>query len=266
MAGPPKLDTWVSGEGYDAYAGRWSRRVADTFVRWLGVPPGRSWLDVGCGTGAVISLILMFLRPAMVVGLDPSRAFLSLSNRHLNDNRVHLVAGTGQELPFHDGTFGAVVAGLSLNFMPDPGAGVAEMARATRPGGTVAAYVWDYAGAMEIMRAFWDAAISLDVRAHALDEGRRFPICHPEPLAALFQNAHLHEIDSRCIDVRTRFLSFEDYWTPFLAGQGPAPTYVSLIDDELRAALRERLRAILPIEADGSIELVARAWAIRGIR
>jgi hypothetical protein len=153
-----------------------------------------------------------------------------------------------------------------VNFVPDPGRAVAEMARVARAGATVAAYVWDYAGKMELMRYFWDTAAALDPDAAERDEGRRFPLCRPEPLAALFRGAALREVETRPIDVPTVFRDFDDYWTPFLGGQGPAPGYAMSLDEERRAALRERLRARLPIEPDGSIRLIARAWAVRGRR
>lgn len=259
-------EVWDSGDAYEPYVGRWSRLVAREFIDWLGVPPGRAWLDVGCGTGALVGLILVLTAPRLVVGIDPSSGFLSFSNRRFGNDRARFVVGSGQALPFEDQTFNAVVSGLSLNFLPEPADGVAEMVRVARPDGTVAVYVWDYAGAMELTRTFWDAAIALDVRARALEEGRRFPVCRPEPLACLFRDAGLHDIEVRSVDVRTRFAGFDDYWSPFLGGQGPAPTYVGLIDDDLRVALRERLRATLPVASDGSIDLCARAWAIRGTR
>jgi hypothetical protein len=119
---------------------------------------------------------------------------------------------------------------------------------------------------MGLLRAFWGAAGELDPRARELDEGARFPLCRPEPLRALLSGAGLSDVDVRPIDVPTRFRDFDDYWTPFLGGQGPAPGYAMALDEERRTALRERLRAQLPAAADGSIELVARAWAVRGVR
>jgi hypothetical protein len=136
------------------------------------------------------------------------------------------------------------------------------MARVVRAEGVVAAYVWDYADGMELMRRFWDAAAVLDPAAAALDEGRRFPLCRPEPLAALFADAGLRDVDVRPIDIATPFRDFDDYWSPFLGGQGPAPGYAMALDEERRASLRERLRATLPAAADGSIALTARAWAV----
>ena len=157
-----------------------------------------------------------------------------------------------------------VVAGLVLNFVPDPVVALAEMRRVARPGGVIAAYVWDYAGKMELMRYFWDAAVALDPGALELDEGRRFPLAAPGPLRAAFEGAGLEAVDVRSIDVPTVFASFDDYWTPFLSGVGPAPGYVVGLDDRARSALRDRLQATLPIASDGSIHLIARAWAVRG--
>jgi hypothetical protein len=159
-----------------------------------------------------------------------------------------------------------VVSGLLLNFLPAPTAAVVGMARAARPGGTVAAYVWDYAGGMELLRTFWDAAVELDPSAGALDEGRRFPLCDPARLERLWRDAALTDVESTGLDVATPFQDFDDYWRPFLGGQGPAPSYVASLDDDRREALRERLRARLPAGADGRIALRARAWAVRGRR
>jgi hypothetical protein len=148
--------------------------------------------------------------------------------------------------------------------VPQPSLAVAEMARVVRAGSTVAAYVWDYAGKMELMRCFWTAAGELDRAAIELDEGKRFPMCHPTPMAELFIQAGLQSVDVTAIDVPTRFRDFDDYWSPFLGGQGPAPGYAMSLSEERRAALRERIRASLPIAKDGSIDLIARAWAVRG--
>jgi len=160
----------------------------------------------------------------------------------------------------------AVVSGLALNFILRPEQAIAEMARAARPGGCVAAYVWDYAGRMQFLRHFWNAAVALDPGAIELDEGRRFPLCNPGPLAELFQGAGLTRVEARPIDVWTAFTDFDDFWSPFLGSQGPAPGYVMSLSEAGRAALRERLRLSLPFALDGSIPLMARAWAVRGVR
>jgi hypothetical protein len=130
----------------------------------------------------------------------------------------------------------------------------------------VAAYVWDYAGEMQFMRHFWSAAVDIDPAAYDLDEGRRFPLCQPDPLRELFQGAGLGAVEVRRIDIATDFRDFDDYWMPFLGGQGPAPSYAKSLSDEQLASLRERIRAGLPFASDGSIPLMARAWAVRGVR
>ena len=138
------------------------------------------------------------------------------------------------------------------------------MRRVTQPGGTVAAYVWDYAGEMQLMRYFWDAAVALKPAAREFDEGIRFPVCRPEPLIALFSTAGLLDVAVKAIDVPTVFKDFDDYWSPFLAGQGPAPGYCTSLSEADRVVLRDRIRAALPVAVDGSIPLIARAWAVRG--
>jgi SAM-dependent methyltransferase len=264
--GPGPRDVWASGAAYEPYVGRWSRLVARDFLAWLALPPGARWLDLGCGTGALSAAILAHAAPREVVGIDPSAGYVAYAREQVRDPRARFVVGDARALPGAAGACDAVVSGLVLNFVPEPGRALAEMARVARAGGTVAAYVWDYAGRMELMRHFWDAAEALDPAAHELDEGRRFPLCQPGPLADLFREAGLGEVAVRAIDVPTVFRDFDDYWSPFLGGQGPAPGYVMALDEERRVRLRERIRAALPFRADGSIHLLARAWAARGTR
>jgi len=259
------VETWAAGDAYEPYIGRWSRLVAREFVAWLGVAGGAAWLDVGCGTGALSQTVLEAADPAAVVGIDPSLGFLAHARARLA-GPARLVVADARRLPLADARMDAAVSGLVLNFVPDPAGAVAEMARVTRAGGRVAAYVWDYGSRMELIRRFWDAAAALDPAAATLDEGRRFGLCRPEPLAGLFRDAGLVEVAGRPIEVPTRFRDFDDYWTPFLGGQGPAPGYAMALDEGRRAALREALRARLPVAADGSIPLVARAWAVAGTR
>jgi SAM-dependent methyltransferase len=257
-------DAWASGAAYDPYVGRWSRLVAGEFVGWLAVAAGARWLDVGCGTGALTEAVLALAAPADVHAVDASAAYVDYARARLPDARARFTVGDARRLPADCGTVDVAVSGLVLNFVPEPALAVAEMARIVRPGGVVAAYVWDYAGRMELMRYFWDAAAALDASAIDLDEGRRFPMCRPEPLAALFARAGLSAVETRAIDVPTVFRDFDDYWSPFLGGQGPAPGYAMALTEERRARLRDRLRAALPVGPDGSIALVARAWAVRG--
>jgi SAM-dependent methyltransferase len=261
---PP--DAWTGAEAYERYVGRWSRLAAREFLAWLQRPPNGSWLDVGCGTGALSQAILELAAPARVEGVDPSGAYLAHARARVTDGPVAFREADAMRLPQPSESVDTAVSGLVLNFVPGPAAAVAEMARVVRPGGAVAAYVWDYGGRMQLMRYFWDAAVALDPGAAELDEGRRFPLCQPEPLERLFREAGLSDVRSRALDVPTRFESFDDYWDPFLEGQGPAPGYAGRLSEADRARLRDRLRATLPVEADGSIDLVARAWAVRGTR
>jgi SAM-dependent methyltransferase len=256
-------EVWAVGAAYEPYVGRWSRLVARELLPWLGVPAGRVWLDAGCGTGALTGTVLA-ADPALVVGTDPSLGFVTHARAQLPDPRVRWVVADARRLPVADGQVDAVVSGLMLNFVPDPVVAVREMARVVRPGGLVAAYVWDYAGRMELIRAFWDAAAAVSPTAAGLDEGRRFPLCRPAPLAALFTDAGLDHVRAHAIEIPTRFRDFDDYWTPFLGGQGAAPAYAMSLGEEHRTAIREALRARLPTAPDSSIPMVARAWAVRG--
>ena len=255
-------DTWDRGDPYEQYVGRWSRRVAPLFLSWLGIPAGRRWLDVGCGTGALCAAIVDHCAPSSVAGVEPSEGFLRTAREHLA-GRALLHRGSATGIPLDAASVDVVVSGLVLNFVPDQRAALAEMARVTGSGGTIGAYVWDYAGKMEFMRVFWDVAFELNPDAATLDEGIRFPLCQPEALSELFASAWLHAVEVTPIDIPTPFESFDDYWRPFLGGQGPAPAYAVSLDGSARARLRDRIRARLPMRTDGAIPLTARAWAAR---
>jgi len=228
----------------------------------LGIAAGRRWLDIGCGTGALCAAIMDLCSPASVAGVEPSEGFLKTAKENLAD-RAALHLGSATAIPLGDASVDVVVSGLMLNFVTDQRAALAEMARVTGKGGTIAAYVWDYAGKMELIRLFWDAAVELDPDAAKMDEGIRFPLCRPEALEKLFADAGLRSVEVVSIDIPTPFGDFDDYWQPFLGGQGPAPAYVMSLDETGRTRLRDRLRGRLPTAADGSISLTARAWAIR---
>lgn len=259
-------NNWASGDLYESYMGRWSRRVAREFINWLAVPAGSQWLDVGCGTGSLSQTILQLAEPARIKGVDRSEGFVNFTREHVQDHRVQFEVGDAEALTDDSETFDAVASGLVLNFIPHPERALAEMVRVTRTDGVAAVYVWDYAEGMQFIRHFFDAAIALDPKAIEHDEGPRFPICHPDALRQLFESTGLQHVEVRPIEVSTIFRDFNDYWSPFLAGQGPAPSYAMSLNEEHRVALRERIRAGLPVNADGSIPLLARAWAARGIR
>jgi SAM-dependent methyltransferase len=255
-------DTWEQGGAYESYIGRWSRKLAPGFLDWLGLGPGLDWLDVGCGTGALSATILDRCRPRSVTGVEPSEGFRRAAQANLG-GRATILAGSAEDIPLTGVDFDVIVSGLVLNFVPHAAAAFEQMLGFLRPEGTIAAYVWDYAGKMELLRAFWDAATALDPAAAALDEGNRFPICRPDSLRTLFASV-LSGVEVEALDIATPFASFEDLWQPFLGGQGPAPAYAMSLSGEKRAKLEEALRDRVPIASDGSISLMARAWAARG--
>lgn len=258
-------EAWDSSVAYDQYVGRWSRLVAAEFLRWLALPSGLAWADVGCGTGALTSAILTSRAPESVSGVDPSESFVSQARRSILDPRARFCSGDATHLPWASAACDVTVSGLVLNFVRDPESAVREMARATRPGGTVAAYVWDYAGGMQMMRRFWDAAIAVSPGDSKLDQAERFPLCQPEPLTALFERTGLGSVMVRAIDVPTVFRDFDDYWRPFLGRTGAAPTYLASVSEDVRDRIRRSLESSLSPESRGPIALSARAWAVRGL-
>jgi SAM-dependent methyltransferase len=258
-------DAWVAGATYEDFMGRWSRLLAPQFVSWLSVRPSASWLDVGCGTGALADAICAGANPASVVACDTSEPFIEYARRRQVDPRVSfLVAGVGQ-LPTHPGGFDSVTSQLALNFFPGPEVAIDEMRRITAVNGLVSACVWDYAGRMEFLRCFWDSVAAVDGSAAKLDEGHRFPICRPSALESLFRERGLSDVICDSIEIPTRFSTFADFWKPFLGRTGPAPYYVASLAPPQREALATRLERSLPREPDGAISLVARAWVVRGV-
>jgi SAM-dependent methyltransferase len=258
------MDVWSSGDSYEAYMGRWSRSVASRFLPWLGRPAGARWLDVGCGTGALTHELLARAGPSAAVGVDPSPAFVTYAGRLLPDPRVRFAVGDARALPLADGWFDVAVCGLMLNFVAERSRALSELRRVCRTGAVVGAYVWDYAGGMQLTSQFWAAATDVDPAVRADSEDVRFGFCRPEPLRAMFGAAGLVDVEVDDIVVPTVFRDFGELWAPFLRGTGPAPAYTSALGDSRRAELRAALRAALPTEEDGSIHLTARAWAVRG--
>lgn len=258
-------DRWTTAAAYETYMGRWSRAVAASFVPWLRPADGWRWLDVGCGTGALTAAIADGCRPRTVAGVDTSPDFVAAA-RDAAPSAAGFAVADASALPVADGSCDAAVSGLALNFFPDQRGAVAEAVRAVRPGGTVAAYVWDYTDGMQFLRLFWDAAVATDPAAGAVDERRRFPACHPDALRTLWSAAGLAEVIVVPIEVPTSFRDFEALWGPFGLGQGPAPGYVATLDPSARERLRRALRRIVPARPDGSVALTARAWAVRGQR
>jgi SAM-dependent methyltransferase len=207
-------ERWSGGDDYEAWIGRWSRKVAPRFIDWLAIPSDARWLDLGCGTGALTAAIIERAHPTSVVSVDPSADFVDVAARLQTDERVRFAVADASALPVETGSVDVVVSGLVLNFVPDIAGGLREMRRVVTPDGTVAAYVWDYAGRMDLIRRFFDAAIAVDTRAAAgTTEGIRFPICSPGPLLDAFEGSGgFTAVDVHFpIDVPTHFATCE-YW------------------------------------------------------
>jgi SAM-dependent methyltransferase len=241
------MDKWTSGASYDQWMGRWSRLLAHEFLKWLELPAGLRWLDVCCGSGVITEAILQSNAPAAVVGVDASPEQISFARQRRERPNVTFETADAMALRFPESSFAVVVCGLGLNFLPSPAKALEEFRRVTKPGGTIAVYVWDYAAGARFLREFWDAAIAIDSEAATFDQAHRFPMCTPEGLRSLFGQAKLDALTLHALNVVTRFTSFDDYWQPLLTGQGSAPGYLASRNQQIQAAIRERLRAALPI-------------------
>ena len=257
-------DSWSSGNPYERFMGRWSTLIVRKFLDWLAISPGSSWLDVGCGTGSLTKLILDTWQPKEVIAIDSSIEFISYVQQTITNPIVHFQVGLAQSLELDSNSMDAIVSGLMLNFVPQPETAITEMIRVAKPGGTIGIFLWDYADGMEMLRYFWDAAVELDSRAKEYDEGIRFPLCQEGQLASLVQETGLKQVNATPIEVTTEFQNFDDYWNPFLGMVGPAPSYNMSLSQKDRQKLENKLREKLPIEENGSISLMARAWAVKG--
>lgn len=259
----PGAETFrASADAYDRLVGRYGPQLAVALVEYAGIRPGASALDVGCGPGALAGELVQRLGAPFVHAVDPSQPFVEACRARLPGVDVALAAA--EELPFGDGTFDAVLSQLVVNFMRDPCAGVREMARVARPGAIVASCVWDYAGEMTLLRAFWDAAREVDPeRAAAADEGVVMPWCGDGELTELWRAVGLREVRFGALRVSAAYAGFEDLWSPFLTGVAPSGAFCRSLDETRRAALRERLRRRLGVDNEPFV-LTARAWAVAG--
>ena len=248
-------------EAYDRHIGRYGRELAQALIAAAGVRAGARALDVGCGPGALTTELVALLGAEHVAAVDPSAPFAEACRRRLPGVRVE--PASAESLPFDDAVFDVALAQLVLNFMTDPPAGVREMQRVTRPGGTVAVAVWDYAGEMTLLRRFWDAAVARDPAAAASDEGRSMPFCTPEELAALWSTAGLEDVRVAPAVVGAEYASFEDLWQPLELGVGPSGAYAAALAPADRAAFKAELRTRLGAGA-APFRLTARAWIATG--
>jgi SAM-dependent methyltransferase len=248
----------VPAEAYDRFVGRYSYALCEELAQVAGITAASSVLDVGAGTGAGTRRLVQLLGPERVAAVDPSEPFVETLRERFPGADVRLASA--ESLPFGDGGFDATLAQLVVNFMSDPEGGAAEMCRVTKSGGVVAAAVWDYAGEMTLLRAFWEAAEALagdDIRA--IDERREMRFRHGGELGNLWRQAGLDQVEEGEIVVSAEYESFEDLWEPYTAGVGPAGGYAASLDQGPQEALRDEYRRRLAVP-DGPFELSARAW------
>ena len=259
----PGAETFrASAEAYDRHVGRYCAQLGAQLIAFAGVKPGMRALDVGCGPGALTAQLAQRLGAANVRGAEPSPPFAQACRARLPG--VAVVVAGAEALPFADGAFDATLSQLVVNFMADAEAGVREMARVTAPGGIVASCVWDYAGEMTLLRAFWDAALEVEPeRAAGADEGAVMRWCGEGDLAALWHAAGLRDVRLGELTVSAGYASFDDLWSPLQSGVAPSGAFVTSLDDDQRAALRHAYRARLGA-GDEPFELTARAWAVAG--
>jgi ubiquinone/menaquinone biosynthesis C-methylase UbiE len=221
-------------------------------------------LDVGSGTGVLSFALLGAARPARVTGVDVSEDYVAYASGKRSDPRVEFEVGDAQKLRFADASFDKSLSLLVVNFIPDPARAAKEMMRVTRPGGVVTAAVWDYGDGMQMLRVFFDEAIAFDSSVEPRDESH-MPLCRQGELGAFFRQQGFENVQEAPLTAVLRFESFDDYWAPFLLGQGPAGAYVASLPKDRQAALASRLRhRLLGDGPDHPFELQVRAWAVKG--
>ena len=256
---------FADAEAYERFMGRWSCLVAPLLVDFTDVPDGGQVLDVGAGIGSLAFVIAQRKSKARVVGIDPSKEYVAYANsRNAFPARTSFQIGDAQKLHFADATFRSSLSLLVFNFIPEPGKALGEVRRVTQSGGRISAAVWDYGGQMRMLRAFWDAVVSIDASAERLDE-KHMPLCREGELSQLWKQGGLESVHEQPLDITMRFHSFTDYWDPFLLGQGPAGSYVRTAQGDRLQALREAVKRRLSISDESvTLTLPARVWAVRG--
>jgi SAM-dependent methyltransferase len=251
-------------QAYERFMGRWSRSLGVLLARFADVRDGDDVLDAGSGTGALTAGVASVAPSSRIVGIDTAEPYVTLAQSQQGSPRISFEVADVQSMRFDTASFDCALSLLAINFVPDPRKAVGEMKRVTRPGGTVAAAVWDYADGMQMLRSFWDEAIALTPGDAAKDE-RNMPLCRCGQLAALWREEGLENVVEEGLTIDTRFSSFDDYWSPFLEKQGPAGAYVASLPQDVRNSLERRLRRrFLGDSPDKPLEMHARAWAVRG--
>jgi ubiquinone/menaquinone biosynthesis C-methylase UbiE len=252
-------------EAYEVMMGRWSRRLAPLFVEFVGVRNGERVLDVGCGTGALLSTLANSTRAAEIVGIDPSAAFIQAARSEIADARVTMELGDAQHLPYGDASFDRCLALLIVDFIPDAPKAAKEMRRVTKSGGVVATTMWDGSRANELQNCLWDAAIAIDPTVNR-SFGRRASYGSAEALSGLLTGAGVTDVEATDLTMLCQFSSFDDLWQRYLGGAGPSGVYVAGLAEDRREAVKQRLRQdVLRGGTDGPFTLQAKAWAVRGL-
>ena len=236
-------DQWSVGLSYEDFMGRWSRRLATEFISWLRIPRGVHWLDAGCGTGALADAVCSHADPASVVCCDPVPPFVEYARGHSRDARQSFMIAGVDSLPhrFRRVRQRYLLARFELLAGPRR-RGSRNAVRGCASVHGVRVRVMDYSDGMLLLHHFWDAAVSQDSAASALAEGNRFPLCRPDALTALFRDGGLGGVRCEPIEIRTVFVSFDDYWRPFLLGTGPTPSYVALLAPTVARTYRGSLK------------------------
>lgn len=246
----------VPADAYQRFMGRYSEPLAVVFADSAGVGAG-SALDVGCGPGALTSELVRRLGASAVTAIDPSQPFVDAARKRFPGLDVRL--GTAEELPFEDDAFDATLAELVVHFMADPVRGLREMGRVTRPGGTVAACAWDFAGGGAPLSLFWSAVAELspEVANESGEAGAR-----DGHLVELATAAGLHDPAQSYLTVSVGYASFEEWWEPYTLGVGPAGDHVQSLDPAAREQLRARCAELLPL---APFEITASAWSVTAV-
>lgn len=238
MAGAEGSRTFhVSSDAYDRYMGRYSKQLARVFAESVVPPAGGRFLDVGCGPGALTGEAVRLLGPSSVAAADPAPGFAEACRQRFPG--VDVRVAPAEELPFSDDEFDAAAAQLVFHFVSDPVRAASEMRRVVRPGGIVAAAVWDISNGMQMLRAFWDAALSID--AAAPDEGRDLPFTRPGQLGSVFADVGLDDVTESTLRVSSEYAGFGELWDNFMAGIGPAGAWATSLPPANQIALRDAL-------------------------
>jgi ubiquinone/menaquinone biosynthesis C-methylase UbiE len=246
----------VAAVAYDRFMGRYSRRLSPQMADLAGVTTGLRVIDVGCGPGALTGELVARVGASNVVAIDPSASFVDAARERYPG--VDVREATAEAIPFPDDSVDAALAQLVVHFMADPAVGLREMARVARPGGVVAACVWDHAGHLGPLGTFWSVARELD--PSVVDESD-LPGAREGDLVRRFEAAGFEDVAGTTLVADLEHATFDEWWEPFTGGVGPAGAYTAKLDADGQAELRERCRARL---GDGPFTIPARAWAARG--